>query len=234
MERRTSWLITFFTAAVIVSLAGFFNSYIRFFPAAGKFPFAIHIHFIAFVFWFALLLVQPLLVRRKNYRLHRKLGRLSYFIAPVLVITMLWLISNRFQREWPVFRSEASITLLAGILDTILFSGCYIIAMRSRHNVRWHVAFLIGATLVILNPGLSRLLNQVKPGIGLLAAVLLPFLIPLTIVLVEKIHYKRPVCKSPYMLFTGLWFMEVFLFMTLPKTGCWMQLVENLQSLRMP
>lgn len=231
MEKRISWLVTFFVVVVIISLSGFFNSYIRFLPATGKFPLIIHVHFIAFLFWFLLLIMQPLLVSRKNYRLHRKLGKLSYLIAPVLVITMLLLVGNRLHRAWPESEKEAATVLLVGLLDIILFSVCYIIAMKNRHNVRWHVAFLIGATLVIFNPGLSRLLNQLQEGRGLLAAVVMPYFIPLLIIMIEKIKYKRPVFKSPYLLFIALWSVEVLLFVILPQTSTWMHIAESIKDL---
>lgn len=231
MERRTSWLVAFFIVVVLISLSGFFNSYIRFFPATGKFPLIIHVHFIAFISWFLLLIIQPILVRRKNYRLHRKLGKLSYLIAPVLVITMLLLVFAKFHREWQESAKGAAIMLLAGLLDSILYSACYIIAMKNKRNIRWHAAFLIGATLIILNPGLSRLLNQIQPGTGLLAAVLAPFLVPLAIILVEQVKYKRPAFKSPYLLFIALWGVEVLLFITLPQTATWMDLAAAIKYL---
>lgn len=125
-----------------------------------------------------------------------------------------------------VSETSAEIIALIGMLDAIFFSVCYVVAMVNRNNLRWHVAFIIGATLIVLNPGMSRLLNQLKPGSGLLAAVVLPFIVPAIIFLVEKIRLKRAILKSPYFLFFCFWAIEIILFLTLPDTAFWKNAVS--------
>lgn len=228
METKYRQLVLFFVAVMVITIAGFFNSYIKFLPDADKYPTVIHIHFAAFVLWLALMVVQPILIRRKKYELHRKMGRISYLIAPVLVITILILVRKQTMREIGISESNAAVTAFIGLLDAISFSVYYLIAMANQRNVRWHVAFLIGATLVVLNPGMSRLLNQIKPGLGLLIAVILPFIASITIILFEKIKCRRPALKSPYFLFLCCWTVEIILFMTVPGTELWRNLIVSL------
>ena len=225
MERKDTLLIIFFTIVVIVSLAGFFNSYIRFLPATDKFPMVIHVHFTAFTCWFVLLILQPILIHKKKYELHRKIGKLSYFIAPVLVFTIIMLVRNQVIRMADISENDAAVTAFIGLLDALSFSVYYCIAMINKHNIRWHVAFLIAATLVILNPGMSRLFNHLKPGLGLPAAVLLPFIISISIIAVEKIKCKRPILKSPYFLFLCCWITEIIVLMTVPTTKFWREFI---------
>lgn len=225
METKYRLLVWFFAAVMVITIAGFFKSYIKFLPDTDKYPIVIHIHFIAFVFWLALMVVQPILIRRKRYGLHRKMGKISYLIAPVLVITILILVRKQTIREIGISESNAAVTAFIGLLDAVSFSVYYLIAMANKRNIRWHVAFLIAATLVVLNPGLSRLLNQIKPGLGLLIAVILPFITSITIILIEKIKCRRPVLKSPYFLFFCCWTMEIVLFITVPSTELWRNLI---------
>lgn len=225
MERRFTLLIVFFILVVVLSLAGFFNSYISLLPDKANFPLVIHIHFTAFVCWFILLIVQPILIRRKKYDLHSQVGKISYIVAPVLVTTILILVRQQAERGIINSRSDVFITSFIGVLDAISFSVFYLIAMLNRRNVRWHVAFLIGATLVVLNPGMSRLLNQISPGLGLLASILLPFVIPITILFVDKLKHRRPVLKSPYFLFLCCWTTEIILFLVIPTTDSWRNFV---------
>jgi len=126
--------------------------------------------------------------------------------------------------------SDAAVTLLIGLLDAVTFFVYYIIAMINKRNLRWHVAFLIAASLIILNPGMSRLLNQIQPGSGLLAAVFSPFVVAALIILYEKIKLKRSVLKSPYFLFFCCWTAEMVLFMTLPETEVWRNFATNLMK----
>lgn len=221
MEKKSQILIVFFISVVVISLAGFFNSYIRFLPDMDKFPLIIHIHFTAFCCWFALLVVQPILIRQKRYLLHQKIGMLSYFIAPVLVITILILVNNQTKKELSVSENNAAVTAFIGLLDAVSFTTYYLIAMLNRGNLRWHVAFIIAATLILLNPGMSRLLNFIKPGLGLPAAIFFPFLISIAIVATEKIKCNKPVLKSPYFLFFCCWLFEILLLITVPGTKSW-------------
>lgn len=225
MEKKITILTVFFISVAIVSLAGFFNSYIQFLPEVRKFQLAIHLHFAAFVCWFALLIIQPILIRKRKYNLHRKIGKLSYLIAPIILVTILILVRNQVQRELLMSKENAAFTGLIGLLDAISFSIYFTIAMVNKNNHRWHVAFIIAATLIILNPGMSRLLNQLKPGSGLIFAVFFPFIVSLSIVMYEKIKLRREITKNPYFLFFICWAFEILLFVTLPQTSFWQDMV---------
>lgn len=199
-----------------------------FFPNFNKFETIIHIHFTAFLLWFALIIIQPILIRKGKYSTHQKLGKLSYFLVPILVITILILVKEQTERNLVTSPNDALITAFIGLLDAVFLSIYYTIAMVNKQNIRWHVAFIIGATLVILNPGMSRLLNQVKPGLGLLASIIIPFIVPIVIIIVEKLKFKRDVSRSPYFYFLMFWTFEIILFITIPITSWWKEFVFNM------
>ena len=227
MEKKINILIYFFVFVVLISLAGFFNSYLKFFPEFSKFPFIIHIHFLAFVAWFILLIIQPILQKRKKVNLHRKVGKLSFFLAPVLVLTIMILANNQIRREIVMLENNAAITAFIALIDIVSFSLFFIIAMTKSKNMRWHVAFLIAATLVVLNPGLSRLLNQIQYGLGMITAVFLPFIVSISLILFEKIKHKRSILKSPYFLYLCIWTITIVLFATIPKTELWINFINS-------
>lgn len=227
MEKKTNILLYFFIFVVLISLVGFFNSYLKFFPDFGRFPFIIHIHFLAFVSWFLLLIIQPLLIRRKKTKLHRKVGKISYFIAPILVVTIMILVNEQVRREIQLPENNASVTAFIGLIDIFLFSLYYIIAMINSKNLRWHIAFLIASTLVVLNPGLSRLLNQFQYGLGMVTAVFLPFIVSIFVIIFEKVKYKKPILKSPYFLYLCIWTVTIALFATIPNTEFWTNFISN-------
>lgn len=228
MEKKYRMLQLAFILITVISLSGFYKSYFQFLPQFSRFPAIIHIHFAAFFCWFAMIIVQPVLIRRRQYALHRRLGKLSWLLAPVLVITILLLVKDKVERELAVSAETAAMTAFIGLLDVVSFSVCYGLAMIRRRNLRWHVAFIIGATLIVFNPGMSRLLNHFKPGSGLLAAIVFPFIVPLIMIAVEKLRLKRPVLKNPYLLFVLLWLGEILLFMTVPQTDFWRRGITGL------
>lgn len=227
MEKKTSLLLYFFIIVLVITLLGFFNTYLKFLPDFSKFPFLIHLHFFAFLAWFFMLIVQPILIKRGHLRLHRTIGKSSYFLAPILLFTILSLSYTQIHREVTTQNSNAPITAFVALIDSVSFTTYYLIAMINSKNIRWHVAFLIATTLVILNPGLSRFLNHFQHGLGLIAAILLPFFVSIVVILFEKIKYKKPVLKSPYFLYFCSWTMTIFLFITIPTTEFWTAFVSN-------
>ena len=227
MEKKYKFLIAFFSLVTIVSLAGFYGSYWNKFPRLGEFQNLIHIHFLAFTCWL-LLIIQPVLIIKKKFKLHRQLGRLSYLLAPILVLTIILLSKEKFIREFSESESSAMMTAFIAFVDISSFSTFYLIAMFKKSNVRWHVAFIIAATLIVLNPGLSRLLNQITMGLGMLTAILIPFLVPGIVLIIEKIKYKRAILKSPYFLIIIIWTIEILLFTTIPQTDFWKSITPNL------
>lgn len=93
---------------------------------------------------------------------------------------------------------------------------CYLIAMFNKRNMRWHVAFILGASLIILNPSLARLVgNLTNQGTAVLTTICTPYLVSLSILIYEKLKFKREILKSPYLLFLLLWTLEVALFVIL-------------------
>ncbi len=221
MERKYEILIVFFSLIMIISFAGFYSSYISKFPRFNEFQNLIHIHFFAFSCWLFLIVIQPILIMRKKFKLHRQLGKFSYLLASILVLTIILLTKEKFIREFDEFPSDAAMTAYIAFVDISSFSIFYLIALFKKSNVRWHVAFIIAATLIVLNPGLSRLLNQITMGLGILTAVLIPFLLPGIILIIEKIKYRRKILKSPYFLIIIIWSIEILLFITIPPTEFW-------------
>jgi hypothetical protein len=170
------------------------------------------------------------LIKRNKIETHRRIGKLSYFLVPVLILTIALLISQQVQRQLAISKQEAAFTAMVGLLDILSFSIFYTIAMVNKKNIRWHAGFLLAATLIILNPGLSRLLNQIHPGLGLVVAVFLPFVISISIIILEKLKYKRAVLHSPYFLFLCIWSLEILLLMNISTKVFWINMVADLFS----
>jgi len=229
MEKNYSTLVLIFISIALISLVGFYTSYLSTFPNYGQFSSLIHIHFVAFLFWLFLTIIQPILIKTRNVSLHRKLGKVSYVVAPIMVITMCFLVVGQTKHLLDKSIADATMTSIVGSLDIVSFSIYFIVAMINRKNVRWHVAFILSATLIVLNPGMSRLLNQIQPGLGLLGAVLMPFIVPLIIIIYEKVKLGKPIFKSPYSLFFACWAIEILILVTVPTTDFWQSLILNLK-----
>ena len=114
-------------------------------------------------------------------------------------------------------------------VDILSLAGFYLIAVINSKNLRWHVAFMLATSLVILNPGLARLLNLIKPGLGM-SVVFIMFLFTAIVFLYEKFKYKKPILKSPYFAIFMLWLLEIILLVTIPGTSFWQSLILALSK----
>ncbi|MGZ5246809.1 MAG: hypothetical protein ACXWCR_06875, partial [Flavitalea sp.] len=79
-----------FLALIILVFAGFYSTYISVILEAQA-P-IIHIHFILMALWIAMLITQPFLIKYKKRDLHRKLGKVSYVLVPLVLISAFLMI----------------------------------------------------------------------------------------------------------------------------------------------
>ncbi len=229
MEKKYKILTIIFAAIALVSVAGFYKTYFALFPTFQGLPAFTHIHLAVILSWFVLIVWQPILIRQKKYKLHKKVGRLSYFLAPLMFITILGMVAVSFPRRFANNQEDAYVRITGAILDSVFFMTCYLIAMFNKRNMRWHVAFILGASLIVLNPGLVRLVgNLTNQGTAILTIVCTPYLVSLSILIYEKLKFKREILKSPYLLFLLLWTLEVGLFVTLSATAFWQNLLNKI------
>jgi hypothetical protein len=228
MEKSYDFWIRFNLFLFLLTLVGFGFTYLKFAPHFDGFPWFVHIHFSAFFLWFTVLVLQPYLIKAGRRGLHRTLGKFSYGLMFVLILTILIMVRWQVQEKWDSSQEAASLGAFVGILDAISLVVYFSIAMWNWRNVRWHVAFILACSLVIFNPGLARVCNAVVPGSGLPAAVLLPFLVAGGILIYEKRRKGRKVRSSPYFLFLVFWSIEIVLLLTVAGSAGWRQLVERM------
>ncbi|KTE01173.1 MAG: adenylate cyclase [Sphingopyxis sp.] len=137
---------------------GFLQFALRGFVDPVAAPFWVHLHGVAMLAWLALLIVQPTLVSRDNLALHRRLGwigaGLALFITGLGIFTGLAsLVLNRFP---PFFAPPYFFALTT--VESLVFGLMVWAAIRRRHTTAWHRRLMIGATIVILEPALGRIL----------------------------------------------------------------------------
>ncbi|MGI9258885.1 MAG: hypothetical protein ACR2QQ_08620 [Gammaproteobacteria bacterium] len=149
-------------------------------------PPVVHFHAASMSLWLLLLLTQSVLVSKQRIDLHRKLGLVSLILAPCILVSMYGMdlygvetfdvettvVTSGVAPPEPVeqLKRYASSILLIHGASYLLFPAFYIwaILVRRRDNES-HKRLMILATLVLMIPGLGRLLSitAVLPDFGL-------------------------------------------------------------------
>ena len=109
-----------------------------------------HLHAFISIIWILILIVQPILIVKGKNKIHRAIGKLSYILFPLLILSFIPLIINMFYSEHPkaVFLPTS---------DTIMLILFYSLAIYNRKNVSKHMRFMIGTTLIFLGPTIGRI-----------------------------------------------------------------------------
>jgi len=124
----------------------------------AKAPFWVHIHAIAMLGWLALLIAQPTLASQGNLGLHRRLGWIGAALALFIVcLTIFTGIASLELRRFPPFFTPPYFLVLTTV-EALVFGAVVAWAIRRRRATDWHRRLMMGATIVLLEPALGRIL----------------------------------------------------------------------------
>lgn len=221
MELAYRNIVYVFAFVLLIIVIGFYKTYFGLFPTFDNVASVVHIHAAAFMLWSLLLIAQPLLIRYKRLSIHRALGKLSYVLAPFVVLSTLALARHMFLERQGSLTVERNLSsLFLPISHMILFSLLYILAIVNKKRSPIHMRYIIAASFVVFAPAISRI-NFSWIGLPFSNLILSYLFTDLFIAsLIAYDWYKKKIYK-PY--FVALFVFIVIHFSTfyLPNTALW-------------
>jgi hypothetical protein len=213
MERAYRNLGYFLLALPLAMLAGFWIPYFSAFPHFdANTTAAVHLHALLLFSWVALLAIQPLAIRRGAFATHRALGRTSYVLMPLIVISAVAMV----YKEYLGHRADglsATASLKAEYLSLVavpILAALYGLAIWRilRRDVPRHMRYMICIAFVLLPAGLARTLGywfEVKQWRSQVVCFAVIDLSLMALILLER---RRGAIAGPYvaMLLTYLLF----------------------------
>jgi hypothetical protein len=119
MERAYNHIYIFFLSIFLVVVWGFWQTYIMFFPSFQGFGYTHHMHGLLMMMWIFMLIVQPLLIRAGKLSLHGTVGKASYVVVPLLLLSIFMIGKISYDKIIPVSPQQA-IASLAQIIPASL------------------------------------------------------------------------------------------------------------------
>jgi len=110
----------------------------------------IHLHALVAGVWICMLIAQPLLVRYRKLPWHRQVGRLSYVVFPLLILSFVPQMIRVAHSDHPEF-------LFFPLGDSVLLILFYALAIYYRKNSPRHMRYMIGTAIVFLGPTIGRI-----------------------------------------------------------------------------
>ncbi len=208
---------------------GYFSTVAR----SGQVPMVIHLHAIVAMAWFALLCVQPFLIRANRPDLHRLLGWLSLVLVIAFLFTGLQVTKLFYLKGIEQMPRDTVLSLLSQFFTgLVLFTLFYVLALMKRRRVYSHVAFMVAASLAAATPGLARLGLYVVGGLpGILAMVALINLTLVGFIVHARLQYNQPVSKSPFLLVIPMFLLGLVMDLVGSRTPTWLWLADRLTSM---
>jgi hypothetical protein len=146
----------YFIVLAALALLGFWPTYFsKFFNGTADFKFYFHFHVAVITLWVASLITQPILIRRKQLKWHRLIGKFSYILIPLIFISVILVAHSRHSAS----EKNLDIQFFVPFKDLVILVTAYSIAIINRHNIDLHARGMIVCGLVFIEPALSRFID---------------------------------------------------------------------------
>lgn len=228
---------------IVLAFIGFYTSYLLviFQPKAA----IIHIHFTLLTLWMLMLVAQPLLIKYKKQSIHRTLGKISYVLVPLVLISSFLIIRFSYYRDIDQLRQDAQLGLNSFNDSQILhqvakdkaiafiwflwFLVCYSLAIINRRKPNIHARYMVATALSLLGPIVDRIvfnleiLEKLGTYIPLYSIAFLIADSVLAILLLKDYKNKLPLKTLRTSLL--IYIIGQVLFFTVPQTQVWQHIV---------
>lgn len=191
-----------------------------------------HIHGFAMFGWTFMLISQSYLIRTNRREIHRMMGKFSYLLAPLVIISTLVLANYRLNVRG--LTEQGMYLLELQIFTIIQFTVFYAMAIGQRKQPDVHARWMICTAFTLLDPILARVLMvnflQVPLESGVIQYITYGFTDLLVMVLVFwdwKSHQRRDVF-FPALILLLVTHLSVFVF---NGTAAWKSFATWYQAL---
>jgi hypothetical protein len=214
--------IYWFALLLIILVVGFWRSY---FSELGRGTLHVthHVHGVAMLLWVLLLMTQSWLIRTGRRTGHRILGRSSLVLAPVIVVSGLWVNFSILEGATEPIPAGFLAAYWFGFFLMLAFAALYTMGVIHRRRLQLHARYMAATALVFVTPGLGRAwFNYIYPLTGWEPTALRVTAAPLLIggwLLLDDWRHGRSV--RPYLLFCTIWVIGYVGRVGLPRLDVW-------------
>jgi hypothetical protein len=233
--KATWWLLLL----IPLTFFGFYPTY--FSLLFNKMESVFHLHAAFMLLWIAMAISQPFLIKWKKTRTHRLIGKISYFIMPVVFVTAYMIIRFSYHRTVNRLSSlveqgqstmspaeiinEAADNMMIGIVYLAWLIIFYFLGVINRKQMVPHSTYMFAAALTLLGPTVDRIIFQVYQvlgyGFNLFAETAVFVLIDIFLLLLFLYQRRRGRNGRPALTALVLYIVGQISYFLLPKTAFW-------------
>jgi len=215
--RAWPWMLLLLCVAVL----GFWKPYFSRLDAAQGIA---HLHAISMLTWIGMLMAQPLLIRTRRLVWHRRLGKASYVVAPLVVVSALILAQLRISQATPETLPFQQFILFLGVSASVLFALIWGLGVFYRREPALHARYMAGTALTLIDPSMARVLIFWIPSVPPPFYQFITFGLVYTILLVLiALDRKSKRGRSALWVLLALFVALHALIVLVPGTSAWQQ-----------
>jgi len=154
MEKSYKYLGYYLLVLIPLIFAAFYKSYLSKFPDFEvSFDQSVHVHAFLASLWVLMLIVQPFLIVNKKLAWHRVVGKLSYVVFPLLILSFIPGIKK-------LVDSGNVIYTFFPVADLSVLILLYSLGVFYKKKASKHMRFMIASSLVLLGPTIGRIMPK--------------------------------------------------------------------------
>jgi uncharacterized membrane protein len=205
-------------ALLLLAVLAFWVPYFSQLSMVGRY---VHFHVATMVAWMGLLIAQPLLMRARRIDLHRAVGKSTYVLMPLIVVTGVLLAHHRLSQPGQLDQPGMLQLLVLQIVSPLLLAGFYAMAMVNRRTPAVHARWMLVTAILLIDPIVARVLIFYFPHHADAAEWLGPTLavgLTLGLILAER---NAPAYRRVFLILLACLLTQTALFYTLGQSGVW-------------
>jgi len=145
--RKLGYILLLIIPLVVI---GFYPSYFGLFPNFNEhIDTLVHMHFFLSILWVTILIIQPFLIVNKKHKWHKRIGKSTYVIFPLWILSFLVMI-------YKVIEKETYDYLVFPIGNMIILIILYYFAIKHRKTTAKHMRYMIASAVVLIDPTIGR------------------------------------------------------------------------------
>jgi hypothetical protein len=143
-------------ALLLVAFVAFWPTYVS--VPLGSSSGYTHAHAVTATLWMLVLIAQPMLIKLRRLPLHRAVGRTTYVIAPLVVLSILLLANHRIRYAPTAAYPIQAYILYLQLSLAAMFAALYALGVRHRRRTRVHARLMVCTALTLVDPIAIRVL----------------------------------------------------------------------------
>ncbi len=159
------WASPAYAVLLALALVAFWPGYLGL--PKGRLGGWFHLHAVAATLWMCMLIAQPWTIHSGRRALHRMIGRASYVLMPVVVISFVGLAHDVMHGKTGAAAAVQAYFFYIRVVLVGIFVGCYAMAVVNRRNAPVHSRYMLCTGLALVDPVVHRLASRLMGGADL-------------------------------------------------------------------